>query len=114
MNPPPIDNASAGFVFVYDAKTGEVVWTHEKLVEVVRGRGECPARITEPEREQIRAEAARVFPDRKIEALIAPDGFALSENAKISIDPRTRVLREEPAETRSLAERLRDFGKQTP
>jgi hypothetical protein len=66
------------------AKTGEVVWTHEKLVEVICGRGECPARLTEPEREQVRAEAARLFPDRQIEALTAPDGFALSENVKIS------------------------------
>jgi hypothetical protein len=113
MNPPPIDNVSAGFIFAYDAKTGEVVWTHEKLVEIIRGRGECPARLTEPEREQVRAEAARLFPDRQIEALTAPDGFALSENVKISIDPRTKIIREEPAERRTLAERFRDFRKQT-
>ena len=106
-----IDNVSAGYVFVYDAKTGDVLWTHEKLVEVIRGCNERPTRITDAECEQVRAEAARVFPSLKLKALIAPDGFALRENVRISVEPGTKVLCEVPEEPRSLADRFADSGE---
>ncbi len=111
MNTPRIDNVSAGHVFAYDVKTGDVLWTHEKVVEVIRGREERPTRITEAECEQVRAEAARVFRGREVKALIAPEGFALRENVRISVDPETRILREIPDEPRSLADRLAEFSK---
>jgi hypothetical protein len=110
MRNPRIDNVSAGYIFAYDAETGDVLWTHEKIVEVVRDREERPARVTETECEQVRAEAARVFRDRKVKALIAPQGFALGENMRISIDPQKKTLREEKEAHRDLADRFSDAG----
>jgi hypothetical protein len=111
MNIPQIDNVSAGYVFAYDARTGEVLWTHEKIVEVSRGCPERPARITDMECEEIRAEAAKVFLGRRVEALIAPEGFALGENVRITVDPDKRSLRESCYELPSLAERFADSGE---
>jgi hypothetical protein len=111
MNIPQIDNISAGYVFAYDAKTGEVIWTHEKMVEMIRGREACPTRITDMEREQVRNEAARVFPDRKVEALIAPEGFALRENVRVSVHPRKKILMELEDEVPSLATRFANFNR---
>lgn len=111
MNTPQIDHVSAGYVFVYDAKTGDVLWTHEKLVEVVRGREERAARMTEAECEQVRTEAARVFRGRDVKALIAPEGFALRENVRISVDASRGSLREIPDELPGLADRFKEFSK---
>jgi hypothetical protein len=111
MSTLPIDNVSAGYVFVYDAKTGDLLWTHEKIVEVIRGREERPTRITEAECEQVRAEAGRVFRGREVKALTAPEGFALRENMRISVDPDKKTLREIPDERRSLADRFADLSK---
>lgn len=111
MNNPQIDNLSAGHVFAYDVKTGDVLWTHEKIVEVIRGRDECTTLITEAECEQVRAEAARIFRDREVKALVAPEGFAVRENVRISVDPDKKTLREIPDEPRSLADRFADFSK---
>lgn len=111
MNTPRIDNVSAGLVFAYDAKTGDVLWTHEKIVEVIREREECRTRITEAECEQVRAEAARVFRGREVKALIAPEGFALRENVRISVDAAKKTVYEIPDEPRSLADRFVEFSK---
>ena len=111
MNTPQIDNVSAGYVFAYDAKTGDVLWTHEKIVEVIHGQDEPPLRITEAECEQVRAEAAQVFRGREVEALIAPEGFALRENMRISVDPDNKTLREIPDEPGSIAARFADFSE---
>jgi hypothetical protein len=111
MSTEQIDNVSAGHVFVYDAKTGNVLWTHEKVVEVIPGREEYPTRITEAECEEVRAQAARVFRGREVKALIAPEGFAPGENVRISVDPEKKTLREIPDEPRSLADRFAEFGK---
>ncbi len=106
MHTPEIDNVSAGYVFVYDAKTGDVLWTHEKIVEVIRGREERPIRITDAECEQVRAEAAHIFKGREVKALIAPEGFALRENVRLAVDPAKKYLREMPDEPRSVADRF--------
>lgn len=111
MNTPQIDNVSAGYVFAYDAKTGDVLWTHEKIVEVIRGCEDRPTRITQAEGEQVRAEAARVFRGRDVKVLMAPEGFALRENVRISVDPDKKILREIPEESRDLADRFAEFGK---
>lgn len=111
MNTPQIDNLSAGYVFAYDAMTGEVLWTHEKIVEVSREREACPIRITEMERDQVEAEAGRVFPDRKIESLIAPEGFALRENTRMSVDPKKKILVELEAEIPRLVDRFSEFNR---
>jgi hypothetical protein len=110
MNTSQIDNVSAGYVFAYDAKSGEVLWTHEKIVEVIQGREACPIRITEMECDQVKAEASRVFPNRKIEALIAPEGFALRENTRMSVDPKKKILVELEEDIPRLADRFSEFN----
>lgn len=106
-----INNVSAGYIFAYDADTGAVIWTHEKYVEVVHGQKERPPRITEAECQEIKIEAARVFKNRKVEALIAPEGFTLDENERISVDSERKTLHKTADETRSLADRFADYGK---
>lgn len=106
-----IDNVSAGYVFVYDAKTGDVLWTHEKIVEMVRGCEDRPTSLTEAECERVRAEAARVFKGKEVKALIAPDGFVPAENARVRIDPDKKVPYAVAAETRSFAARFADRRK---
>lgn len=109
MNTPNIDNVSAGYVFAYDVKTGDVLWTDEKIVEVISGRERRPTRNTEAECEQVRVEAAQVFRGREVEALIAPEGFAPGENVRVSVEPSTKGLRLIPDEPRSLADRFADY-----
>ena len=106
MNTTQIDNVSAGYVFVYDEASGRVLWTHEKMVELPRGRETAIAGITPAECEQVRAEAARVFSGRRVKALIAPQGFALSENAQVFVDPKTQALRTHTDEIPDLAMRF--------
>lgn len=109
MSTPQIDNVSAGYVFAYDDSTGEVLWTHEKIVEVNRGQDVCTIRITASECEQVRVGAARVFRGRKVKAMIAPEGFALSENMRITVDPKTQMLHEHKNVETSLSERFTTF-----
>ncbi len=104
MNAPKCDYVSAGYVFAYDAKSGEVLRTHETIVEVIQGSDERPTRITDAECEQVRSEVARVFPGREVEALIAPEGFALGENVRLSVDPGNKVVCVVPDEPPSLAD----------
>lgn len=111
MHAQQIDNVSAGYVFAYDDASGEVLWTHEKIVEVVRGQEACTIRISAAECEQIRVEAARVFRGRKVKALISPEGFALGENTRITVDPKTQVLQEHNEATPTLSERFATFNR---
>lgn len=111
MGMPEIDNVSAGYVFVYDDKTGDVLWTHEKIVEVIRGAPGRPARISDAECEQVRADAARIFRGREVKAVVAPEGFTVRENVRIAVDPAKRTLREIAEEPRSFADRFADSGR---
>ena len=111
MGMPQIDNVSAGYVFVYDHETGDVLWTHEKIVEVVRGAPGRPARISQAECEHVRADAARIFRGREVRAVIAPEGFTVRESVRISVDPAKHTLREIADEPRSFADRFADFGR---
>jgi hypothetical protein len=111
MKIPKIDNVSAGYVFAYDAKTGAVLWTHEKIVEILCGKQGRPPRITEEECEQIRAEAARVYCGQEVKALIAPDGFAMRENARIAVDVDKKTLYEISDEPRNFTDFLAGANK---
>jgi hypothetical protein len=110
MTMPQIDNVSAGYVFAYDAKTGDVLWTHEKIVEVIRGREDYPVRLTDADCEQVRTEAARVFRGREVKALIAPEGFTLAENVRVKVDPDKRTLHTIRDEGTTLADRFASYG----
>jgi len=111
MSMPQIDNVSAGYVFVYDGETGDVLWTHEKIVEVIRGAPGRPARISDAECEHVRASAARIFRRREVKAVVAPEGFTVRENVRMSVDPAKQTLREIEDEPRSFADRFTDFGR---
>jgi hypothetical protein len=63
------------------------------------------------EPDQVEAEAGRVFPDRNIDSLIAPEGFALRENTRISVDPRKKILVELEAEVPRLVDRFSEFTR---
>ena len=91
MNNPKLDFMKAGYVFAYDAKTGEVLRTHEKFVEVTPGSGEVPP-ISEAECEQVRAEVAGAFRGREVEALVAPEGFVLRGDVPMTVDVGTKIL----------------------
>ncbi len=106
MSTPKIDNVCAGYIFAYDAETGDLLWTHEKTVEVTRGEEEYPTPITEAECEKIRVETAGVFRDRKVEALISPEGFTLRENVQISVDLDKKILLEQEDEVPGLVDRF--------
>ena len=106
-----IDNVSAGYVFAYDANTGDVLWTHEKFVEVLGELKEPLPQITEDECEQVKAEAAKVFRGRKVEAMIAPEGFALSDKVRISVDVDQKTLCEIPDKPQSLTDRFADSNQ---
>jgi hypothetical protein len=106
MSAPQFENVSVGYVLVYDSTTGDVLWTHERIVEVPRDREEGPTQITEEECERVRAEAAEVFRGRDVRALIAYEGFALRDNTRIVIDPESKALREIADEPGNLADRL--------
>jgi len=106
-----IDNVSAGIVFAYDAKTGDVLWTHEKFVEVTDGQKSCSTRITDDECEAVRAETASVFPDRKVAVLTAPEEFELRQNVLISVDTEKKRLCESREEPPQLADRFARHGK---
>ena len=101
-----VDHVSAGYIFAYDGKTGHVLWTHEKVVEVIPGRDYRPSPITDADCERVRAEAAKAFRDRDVKAMAAPREFGFAENVRIRVNPSTRMLETIP-ETRKLADRLR-------
>jgi hypothetical protein len=113
MSEAQFDNISAGYVFVYDGTTGDVLWTHQRIVEVIRGQEERPKRITEAECERVRAEAAQVFRGRDVRAMIADEGFVLRDNTRIVVDPETKVLREIAGEPENIADHFQPNDKGT-
>lgn len=110
MNTQKIDNVSTGVVFVYDADTGDVLWTHEEITEVTGSKNDCQMWISQSECENIRATASQVFPNRKTNVIIAPEGFSLRENIRITVDVNKKTLIEQKDENRSFAERFAEFS----
>ncbi|MEZ4990422.1 MAG: hypothetical protein R2824_08420 [Saprospiraceae bacterium] len=108
---PNIYSLSAGYIFAYDAQTGRVLWTHEKIIEAVHGCENNISQFTDEECEQIRSEAAHIFPELDVKALMAPRGFTLGENVKVVVDVKTKTLKMVPDEPQSLAERFANSKK---
>ncbi len=112
MNYTNIDNISVGTVIAYDTDTGEVIWTHEEIIEVKGDQKECPKHISQSDCEHIRTTAEQVFPGRKIDTLIAPEHFTLRENIRIAVDPDKKSLIQQTDKKQSLAERLSAFKQE--
>lgn len=96
MTTPNVDHVLVGVVFAFDAETGDVLHIHEKFVETVDGKPAYPAEITPDECEEIRVEATRTYPRRRIDAIIAPPEMAQRRGVRYLVDPMTREVREEP------------------
>jgi len=109
MNTVKIDNVCIGTVFVYDTSTGDVLWTHEEIIESSNSPNDYPIQVSQSDCDNIRAEAQQVFPERKIDALRAPESFSLRENTHISVDVNKKIIIEREHKKQSLAERLAEF-----
>ncbi len=104
-----IDNVSAGIVFVYDVDTGDVLWTHEEIMEVTDNQEHCQKQISQSDCEAIRTTTAQIYPNRKLDFLIAPEDFTLRENTRVTVDPYNKTLLQQTDEKQSFAERFAEF-----
>jgi hypothetical protein len=99
MTFPNIDHMLVGVVVAFDADTGEVLDVHEKFVETVDGKPGCATDITRIECEEIRADAARSFPHRRVDVIAGSSEMGQREEeapVRYRVDPMTRKLRVEP------------------
>jgi hypothetical protein len=96
---PKIDHVLIGVVVAYDADTGEVLDVNERFVETVDGKPGYATEITPTECDEIRADLARSFPERRLDVLVAPREMVEREKevpVAYHVDPMTRKLRVEP------------------
>lgn len=98
--PKKIDHIFVGTVVAYDADTGEVLDVVEKFVETEDGTpGYTKPQITSIERDEIRAEAVRSFPQRRVDVIVGPPEMDQGEDGAFlhyQVDPNTQRLRIEP------------------
>lgn len=104
MGSKKIDLVPAGGAVAYDAKTGEILWAHERVVEVEE-RDEY-GEFDVAECEAIREQAARVFRNREVRVLPLPAGTTLEGDTERSVDVASGKLVERERRTPSLAERF--------
>jgi hypothetical protein len=92
---PKLDHALAGFVVAFDTETGDVLHVRERLVETIDGKPVNATQITPDECEEVRAEAARNAPRRRVDVIVAPPdaGHPEGERVRYHVDPMTRKLR---------------------
>lgn len=107
-----IDNVSTGTIFAYDTDTGEVIWTHEEIIEVMPGQKEHTACVSQSDCKHVQTTAEQIFPDRKIDTIIAPEHFTLRDNVRLAVDPAKKTLIQQEDKKQSLAERLSAFKQQ--
>ena len=93
MEPNRIDNLVSTVVVAYDAETGEVVYLHEQLIEVPLGasapRSSCDAELET----EIREEARKCYPQRRIETLVADSGDIPEEGMRFEVELACRKIR---------------------
>ena len=82
-------------VVAFDTKTGDVLHTHQKIVETVDGKPVFRTEITPDECEEIRADLARALPRRRVGVIVAPPEMGPREGERIwyHVDPKTRKMR---------------------
>ena len=106
MTRPGIDHVSAGHILAYDARTGEILWAHEKYVEIDPDREDSRIPISATEQAQLRADVAQVFRDREVRVLVVHGDFELRENTRIAVDTEEVTFGEMPAGPRNLTDIL--------
>ena len=107
MGSKKIDLVPAGGAVAYDAKTGEILWAHERVVEVEeRDEYGDSDEFDVAECEAIREQAARVFRNREVRVLALPAGTTLEGDRERSVDVASGKLVERERRTPSLAERF--------
>jgi hypothetical protein len=118
---PRIDHVLAGVVIAFDSDTGEVLDVNEKFVESVNGKLGYASGITTVDCEDLLSDAARSFPQRAIDVVIAPPEKAGQgqvpfryhvdpKNRKVSVDPERDLISET---TQALAITLKGRPKKT-
>ena len=89
-----------GTVVAFDTDTGEVLDVVEKFVETEDGTpGYSKPQITSIECDEIRAEAVRSFPQRRVAVIVGPPQMDQGEEGAslhYYVDPNTQKLRIEP------------------
>ena len=95
-----IDHIFVGTVVAFDTDTGEVLDVVEKFVETEDGTpGYTKPQITSIECDEIRAEAVRSFPQRRVDVIVGPPQMDQGEEGAslhYHVDPNTQKLRIEP------------------
>ena len=98
--PKKIDHIFVGTVVAFDIDTGEVLDVVEKFVETEDGTpGYTKPQITSIECDEIRAEAVRSFPQRRVDVIVGPPRMDQGEEGAslhYYVDPNTQKLRIEP------------------
>jgi hypothetical protein len=98
--PKKIEHVLVGTVVAFDADTGEVLDVVEKFVETEdEAHSYAKPQITSIECEEIRADAARSFPQRRVDVIVgAPEMDHSDEGASVRyhVDPKGKTLRMEP------------------
>ena len=98
--PKKIDHIFVGTVVAFDADTGEVLDVVEKFVETEdETPGYTKPQITSIECDEIRAEAVRSFPQRRVDVIVGPPEMDHREEGAFvhfHVDPNTKKLRIEP------------------
>jgi hypothetical protein len=96
---PKIDHVLVGAIVAFDSDTGEVLDVNEKFVESVDGKPGYASGITTVDREGVLADAARSFPQRAIDVVIAPPEMAHSQGqvpVRYHVDPKNRKVSVQP------------------
>lgn len=102
-----IDLVPAGAAVAYDAKTGEILWAHQRVVEVGKGYepGEADA-ISDDDCEALRKRAAEAFPKREIRVLAVRADTDFGSDAERSVDVASGRLVEREVSPPTLAQRF--------
>ena len=90
-----IDHILVGVVVAFDAETGDVLHVQEKFVETLDGKPGCDTEISSSEREEVRANAARIFPRCKVDVTVGLPKLGQPESEptiRYQVDPMTREL----------------------
>lgn len=99
MNPNKFEIKLVGVVVAFDADTGDVLHVRETFMQTIDGKGAYPTEISSDECEEVRADAAKNFPRRRVDVITAPPEAGQQEGEapkRYHVDPMTRRLRAVP------------------
>ncbi len=105
MTKAEMDFETAAILVAFDTMTGEVLLRRQVAVQTWGGSRKCEIEASDCDEEAVRREAARYFPNRRVEVMTLADPQRFEE-ADFRINPKTRelVAREEPCDYRHFAD----------